>query len=156
MKLKALNLLFILFISFNSFSQFNNEYFAVTSASSQGWSGGAAGSGGGTNYTFILSFLKDVEITFDSVWLGGGDALYLYGDNSLNALSFKKGNTCTLYSSIYYQGERELYTLKSEIETSSHPPVFYKGKALIRFKINNEVYYYAVEEMKILTPIPYP
>ena len=108
----------------------------------------------GINYTFSITIRKDAEITFDSVWISGGTGISL--ETRKYIVDFKKDEVCTLYASQYYPGERDLYYKDTEVKQESHPPIFYEGNALMKFKVNGKSYYYAVEEMKRLPTLAYP
>lgn len=142
---------------FLGFPQFTNKYFTITSATTQSWAGGAAGSGSGTNYVFNLTFNEDVTVNFDSVWITGDCGLYISG-NKGKENSFLKNETYTLNASEYYPGayDRYYYNETNYEFPVFKPPVFYKGYALIRFYVNGAAYYYAIEDMQTLPPIAYP
>lgn len=151
----------ILMLSLYANAQISDDYFTVSSSTSQSWGGGAAGSGSGTNYTFNITFLQDVQIRFDTAWITNLSAVSIsnYSASSQNTIvSFKKNESFILYAKIYNPGERDYYIDDHVTETpeSSLPPVNYKGYALIRFYINNKIYYCAVNEMQVLATIAYP
>jgi hypothetical protein len=147
---------FTLFIT-TSYSQMDTNYFRVTTATSQGWSGGAYGSGSGIKYVFDVSFKADVKLKFDTVWIAGGNGLVFRPMQAVGVDSaFKKGNTFTLYADQYFPGEIDRYKGKTPDKATSNPPVNYIGKALIRYIVNNKTYYYTVKEMESLQPLAYP
>ena len=146
-----------LIISFSTYSQISNEYFKVTSSTSQAWAGGPAGSGSGVNYTFSITAEKDVKIKFDSVWIGGGTAhsfnrYYSTGNDSV----LKKGDNIIIYAADYYPGEIDRYNGTDKIKAGSKPPISYQGDALILFYIKGVAYYYAVEKIQVLPYLAYP
>jgi len=138
-------------------SQTTNEYFEVTSSSSQSWAGGAAGSGSGVNYVFNLVLKIDTKLEFDSVWILGGDTVGIATtQQSGKDETLKKGSMITLSASQYFPGEVDRYNGYSFNNKKSKPPFEFNGMALLRFFVDGNVYYYAVEKMQILAPIAYP
>jgi hypothetical protein len=158
--MKNIIFLIIIIYSHNSSAQISNEYFTVTSATSQGWSGGAYGSGGGINYYFYISFNKDAKIRFDSVWITNGNSFPLTIPTTSvqdSSRRYKTGENISLFSEEYFPGERDYHNgIYEEVKKGSLPPINYKGAALIRFYVNNKPYYYTIDEMQILAPIAYP
>jgi hypothetical protein len=156
-KLKLTIAGFGLFFCFQSFSQTTNEFFEVTSATSQSWAGGAAGSGGGTNYVFNLVIKKDTRLEFDTVWICQGDTIRLsITQYTIKDEVNKKGTTLTIYASQYFSGEAERYYGYVYVNKVSKPPFDFKGSALLSFFVDGNTYYYAVEKMLKLPPIAYP
>jgi hypothetical protein len=143
--------------SLHSSAQISNEYFTVTSATSQGWSGGAYGSGGGINYYFYITFNKDVKIRFDSVWITNENSFPLTIPTTSvqdSSRRYKTGENISLFAEEYFPGERDYnYGNYEEEKKGSLPPINFKGAALIRFYVNNKPYYYTIDEMQNLAPI---
>ena len=147
-------------VNIQSFSQITDEYFKVTSATSQGWSGGAYGSGSGINYYFYIAFNKDVKIRFDSVWITNENSFPLTIPNTSvqdSSRRYKYGENISLFAEEYFPGERDYHNgIYEEEKKGSLPPINFKGAALIRFYVNNKPYYYTIDEMQNLAPIAYP
>jgi len=144
-------------ISTQVFSQITNEFFEVSSATSQGWAGGAAGSGSGVNYIFNVVLKKDTKLEFDSVWITGYDTVGISTtQQNGKGEKLKKGSSLTVNASQYFPGEVDRYNGYSFEKKVSKPPVDFKGAALLRFFVNGNIYYYAVENMQNLAPIAYP
>jgi hypothetical protein len=140
-----------------AYSQTDTNYFKVTTATSQKWSGGAYGSGSGIKYVFKVAFTADVNIQFDTVWISGGNGLAFRPMQAVvKDSSFRKNDTFTLYAEQYNPGRIDRYKGKTPDKVSSNPPLNYTGKALIRFTINNKACYYSVKEIELLPPLAYP
>lgn len=149
------SLLTILLFSVGMISaQVDKTFFDVYNAKSQGWSGGAYGSGSGTNYSFSVRFKKDVSIRIDTVWFGD-EPHYLNcikQAGSLLEISVQKGDSILYTGSIYYPGERDkIYGLDLESEKkviTKNPCPDVKCSALIQFRVNGKKYYYPVKNIE--------
>jgi hypothetical protein len=64
-------LLFVLIVVTNSNSCDQSLTLPVIKATSQQWSGGAAGSGRGVYYTIYLGKISQADFVFDSLWVDG-------------------------------------------------------------------------------------
>jgi hypothetical protein len=143
-------------------AQVDKSYFDVYYSTNQSWSGGAAGSGSGTNYTFCVRFKKDMRICLDTIWFGDAP-YYLYCSKyvaSVKEVSVQKGDSNSYTSSIYYPGERDVMyklDLGSEKKTiTKNPCPNVKCAALIQFYVNGVKYFYPVNNIVELAPIAYP
>jgi hypothetical protein len=156
--MKNIMILFIVIFPVFTYAQMSDAYFTVISSTSQNWAGGAAGSGSGTNYSFTVTFKCSINLVFDSVWVGGGNSLDLFNSISVemdSEYSYTKNETLSLSASQYYPGEydRNIGLIKVK---ESPPPINYQGDALIKFYVNGQTFYYAVQGMKSLPDINYP
>lgn len=145
------------FFTINSYSQNDTSYFKITKATSQGWAGGAAGSGSGINYVFNLVVKANVKIRFYTVWIRGDNALPIrFAQSYIKDSTVKNAYSLTLNAEHYFPGEVDRYNGLVNDNKIFDPPVKYDGKALLSFTIRNKTYYYAVKDMENLAPLYYP
>ncbi len=118
-------------------------------ATSQDWSGGAAGSGQGTNYNFYF-IKKSVSVTCDSVWVNGF---------VLPVKSFLKPNNDTLRitASAFFRRKMGAQDRMPVIEPKKEAsPVAVTGAAVISYTSGNVVKYITVPAIKRLKAMAYP
>ena len=141
-------------------AQVDTTFFKVYHSTSQSWSGGVYGSGGGEKYTFAIIFKKDANIHIDTVWF------YNKFDN-MSCIKYKntdcqtkvqKGDTAVYNSSVYYPGERDkiAYEAIDKKATVKNPFLDVPCDALIQFSVNGVKHYYPVKNIEELAPIAYP
>ena len=118
-------------------------------ANSQGWSGGAMGSGHGTNYNFYF-INKGAAVTCDSVWING---FVLPVKQTVNS----KSDTVHVSAMAFYRGSVGPQDNRAAVEPKKeNPPIPVKGTALISYKSGKGVKYIEAPVVKQLTPLAYP
>lgn len=118
----------------------------------QSWSGGAMGSGRGTNYLFYLSPV-DSSYSFDSVWVNGY-RLHLEKRND-----YSSKDTMVLYARAFFPGTRP-NAPEGEIEKKGPDeavkPCCEESTFAIRYIYNNNKIFLTSSSLKILPKLNYP
>ncbi|GDX52532.1 hypothetical protein LBMAG27_15790 [Bacteroidota bacterium] len=121
-------------------------------ATAQSWSGGAMGSGKGTNYLFYLS-PPDSSYSFDSVWVNG----YRLSLKKRNDYSSK--DTMVLAATAFFPGSKPAAP-EGETEKKGPDeavkPCFVDASIVIRYFSNNTKFYLSSSSLKVLPKINYP
>ena len=123
----------------------------VYRATSQQWSGGAHGSGKGTNYQFFLP-AADTALTFDSAWVDG------YRLALKRFSSVKNKDTLIIQASAFFSdGGRNGDEKKTTPDAASIPSDKIKCTAVLRFRFNkNAPNEYCVTVIQVLPRLNYP
>jgi hypothetical protein len=118
-------------------------------AASQGWSGGAAGSGRGVNYNFYF-IVKTPSITCDSVWVDG-----LVMPVKQNIIS--NTDTIRLSAEAYYRGSIGPKGNRTPTAPQKeNPPIITKGAAIISYTSGKSKKYVIVPTVSRLKDMNYP
>lgn len=125
----------------------------LLTATSQHWSGGAAGSGHGTNYNFYFKNSTAWGYVFDSVWLNDRRLV-------VTTSPTVKGDTLLLSAERFFKGELQFHqqqTIDStEEQTVLFPVMNYDGAAIIGYWFNGVRGYIAVKDFVYLPALNYP
>ena len=137
-------------------AQTDSSFFKVSHSTSQGWAGGAVGSGSGTYYKFTIKFAKNANVTFDTVWVGKKPCYINDADPNGKKRHVNKGDSIVLNANAYYPSRHFVgMDYVNEVkENNSLPPL--KCDAFIQFHVNGKKYFYPVKGIKVLPPIAYP
>ncbi len=118
----------------------------------QSWSGGAMGSGKGTNYLFYLT-QADSVYSFDSIWING----YRLALNKRNDYSSK--DTLVLSASAFFPGNRP-YAPEGAIEKKGPDqeakPCCEESTFVIRYILTGNKIFLSSTSLKILPKLNYP
>jgi hypothetical protein len=117
-------------------------------ATSQGWSGGAAGSGHGINYNFYF-IVKTPSIKCDSVWVDGY-VLPVEQSIKLNTDTLRLGAQAYYHGSIVPKADRTLAPKKES------PPIATKGAAIVSYTSGKSEKYVIVPNVNRLRAQDYP
>jgi len=141
-------------LTFHVISQCDTSLFKINSSSKQSWMGGFSWAHG-TSYTFNITFLKDVKIRFDSVWINTNHAIPIKNIyyKSEKGSDFEKDQKFIMFASDNYSARPEI---DEEKKLNSKCPIDFNGDAVIRFYIKRKVYYYIVSDIQILPTLEYP
>ncbi len=162
----AMHIRAFLFLMFSFFAaNVNAQKIKILSSTLQRWSGGVAGHSG-SNYSFEIEFSGyHTEPVPDTIWLDRQPRPLLVANaadlSTANTRRKRKKNAVayTITESTSKSEENLNYyptPLKSE-HKPAHPPVNYKGAALLSYHYNGKQYYFEIPKiMKQLTPINYP
>ncbi|MBN2890549.1 MAG: hypothetical protein JXL97_01655 [Bacteroidales bacterium] len=156
MKAQKMFLVLFLFVGFSSIAQ---EGFHITSATKQGWAGGQAQSGYGTNYVFdFITTCNSSNLKINKVWID--DRFYsvdYYLSNKQEVVdSFSENDTLSFRVSYraYWKGySLDDYDLDYNV---ADPPIDFNGEALIEYTFLNKNYFYVIKELEELPYLAYP
>jgi len=146
-------LIYIIIVLFAT-SLFAQKDIILLHATKQWWAGGAAGSGTGIKYNISIETPYGADtLALDTLWVG--DHYYkvssIYSGN-IYSEKFKAGNI-QFVASYHYDGYGSTRTADYNKLT---PPYKYKGEALLKYRINNEVKYLEIDSLAEKRPIAYP
>jgi len=128
----AISILSITFSCGNKPISVSSKYFEVLNATETHWNAGIIDGGRGVDYhVFLTDIAKDTPI-FDSAWI---DHQKLAAEAAFNT---KRKDLFEVHIG---------YTIDNSTSTKEIlPPVKYKGKALIRYKVKGKTKYLVVKE----------
>ena len=124
----------------------------VAKATSQAWSGGAAGSGRGINYAIYIPVKWTEDYTFDSLWVKE-KRLPIDLDKRLSV-----GDTIVLTATDLTQSIRnigDIDTFQDEVKPVPLP-VSGSAEAVLGYHFKGEQHYLLIESWTVLKPLYYP
>lgn len=144
----------ILLLSCKSPNNLHESQVALLSATRQQLHTGSKGGGMITNYHIRVSCSADKIVKFDSAWVGKQAF-------ALHQLPLKASRPNTdLESGEILSMEFSSNTMEpienSQIQAEGHPPVSYKGEALLRYYQDNKPTYLIIPEFMNLEPLYAP
>lgn len=141
--------------------------FIILSATSQKWTGGARGSGGGVRYEIcIISNHSSSELIIDKLWIGQASHTVQVSKNYpfLATDGFSANDTVYIKASDYHKdpnldknnqvnGDRQQ---SSTEKSNTNPPYAYKGEALIGYTVSGKRLYKEISTLVVNPPLNYP
>jgi hypothetical protein len=121
----------------------------VIKATSQRWTGGAAGSGHGTYYRIYLHMNPAEQITFDSLWVNNYRIPVEYKSNE----SFN--DTMVLAAEEFYKGIMLEQQGATDYMSKDSFPIHTEAEGVLGYIFNGNRYYFAIQSFEKRKPIAY-
>ena len=160
-KLKLLSLLILLNFPFVLYAQ----NVRMINSTEQSWSGGIAGRSG-TNYSFVVGFSEyHQEPLPDTLWIGEEPFKIVITDSTngqngnTKCIRSKKSVRFEISAGTYHDEYADRYPKPGNEKKPPlpHPPVKYKGVALLSYRYKGRQHYYTINRiMKVFPPVNYP
>jgi len=135
----------------------------VINSTEQRWSGGVAGRTG-VNYSFVIEFSKyKQEPLPDTLWIGQEPIAILITDSSFSK-NINTKRTCNKHTVRFeinvgtsHDENTDRFPVQEKPTVSAHPPMKYKGAALLSYLYNGKQCYYEISKfLKVYPPLSYP
>ncbi len=129
----------------------DSSYFKIDEATSQSWTGGAAGSGTGINFTIKLMYSGNTSITIESIWIDGREykpEVREFGKEGI----IEGADVYCRYKEWTQPDTNEHF--ESPVKSSDSPK--YDGAALLTYSVGDESYFLVLDSFKELEPLNYP
>jgi hypothetical protein len=129
---------------------FGQELFLLE-ATSQPWSGGAAGSPPGINYSLkILKKCGSKPLSVEKLWIG----------KRMLSVQVSESNDTLLVTAVRYLRSRRMtddqMILGEEDTPTGNPPVKYKGEGMLEFKVGPRTRHLVIKRFKSQPSLQYP
>ncbi|HUM45655.1 MAG TPA: hypothetical protein PLD84_01930 [Chitinophagales bacterium] len=144
-------LLFLIFLSAEKSCDVKDQL-PLIKATSQAWSGGAAGSGRGTYYNIYLGLKNTSDYTFDSLWVQERRLPVTIKENKT------AGDTLLLTVNDMTQTIRNIGDLNKPVEDVVPVPfpITAKAEAVLGYHYKGKQKYLLIESWTKLKPLYYP